>query len=827
MYSYISLFSSAGVGCFGLSKLDFECIATAELIERRLNIQRINKKCVSDDGYICGDLSAEATKSELFRVVKNYQRKRQRSDIDLVIATPPCQGMSVANHKKKGEIVRNSLVIESIKIIDELKPKYFVFENVRAFLKSACVDIDGVSKSIGDAINQNLGADYYMESRILNFKNYGAKSSRTRTLVIGSRKNLREVSPTMLFPDYQDELTLQEVIGHLPSLKKMGEFHPDDFYHSFRPYKEHMLPWIKATPYGKSAFDNKDDSLKPHQIIDGKVVVNKSKNSDKYKRQLWEKVAPCIHTRNDCLPSQNTIHPVDDRVFSIREIMLMMTVPDDFRWISDDERPRTQNECKQFFKKHDVNIRQCLGEAVPTAIFSSIATKIRDAEREAKTLSDKEIASIISQYELTDIATLKEFIVQRKRAFTRATVFKLCELANSNRLDNAAFYTRQDVCYAALSDLPNFEEKDTLHILEPSVGIGNFIYALAERYPRHQIKIDCVDIDKESLSLCKFLAAHYLPSRIKLNYINADFLVADSELRKSYDVVIGNPPYKKVRDSRLRSIYREHSGTATASNLYIFFLEKAMRLALNVSMIIPKSFLNSPEYRSTRDVVRASTIVAIQDFGETAFNVKIETIALVVKCERPKRGHQTKINSYRLKRNLLQPQSYFTESKFGSWLLYRDHRFDRICESLYFGCFDVFRDRELTKQNTKTKGNFRVIRARNIGVNGEVINIDGYDRYVDDVRGLAVGKFLNQDVILVPNLTYNPRAIKLPRNCVVDGSAAILIPKVELTDDDVAYFSSTEFKEFYQVARNYGTRSMNIDSVSVYYFGIKKKYRFK
>ncbi len=42
--TYISLFSSAGVGCFGFKQNGFECIATNELIERRLNIQKINKK---------------------------------------------------------------------------------------------------------------------------------------------------------------------------------------------------------------------------------------------------------------------------------------------------------------------------------------------------------------------------------------------------------------------------------------------------------------------------------------------------------------------------------------------------------------------------------------------------------------------------------------------------------------------------------------------------------------------------------------------------------------------------------------------------------------
>ena len=42
--TYISLFSCAGVGCFGFKKAGFECIATNELIERRLNVQKFNKK---------------------------------------------------------------------------------------------------------------------------------------------------------------------------------------------------------------------------------------------------------------------------------------------------------------------------------------------------------------------------------------------------------------------------------------------------------------------------------------------------------------------------------------------------------------------------------------------------------------------------------------------------------------------------------------------------------------------------------------------------------------------------------------------------------------
>ena len=75
----------------------------------------------------------------------------------------------------------------------------------------------------------------------------------------------------------------------------------------------------------------------------------------------------------------------------------------------------------------------------------------------------------------------------------------------------------------------------------------------------------------------------------------------------------------------------------------------------------------------------------------------------------------------------------------------------------------------------------------------------------------------------MPNLSYYPRACFLPKKSIVDGSAAILIPKEKVTKKDTAFFATEEFKDFYRIARNYGTRSLNIDSNSVYFFGKLKK----
>lgn len=334
--TYISLFSSAGIGCYGFKMENYDCIATNELIERRLEIQKFNKKCKYDSGYICGDITDISVKNKLYSELKFWEKKEGISTVDVVIATPPCQGMSVANQKKnEKDLIRNSLVIESIKIIKTVKPNFFIFENVPAFMKTICTDIDGKNKSIADAIENNLGQNYSYTSRIINFKNYGACSSRQRTLVIGVAKKFSdEVSPYELYPDFTEEKTLRQVIGNLKPLNNFGEIDPNDIYHSFRMYPEHMRSWISDIKEGESAFDNAEDIKKPHQIKGGKLIINKQKNGDKYKRQYWDKVGPCIHTRNDQLASQNTIHPSDDRVFSIRELMRMMTVPDNFKWVA-------------------------------------------------------------------------------------------------------------------------------------------------------------------------------------------------------------------------------------------------------------------------------------------------------------------------------------------------------------------------------------------------------------------------------------------------------------------------------------------------------------
>lgn len=290
--TYISLFSGAGVGCYGLLEEGFECVATNEILEKRLNIQRINRKCKLDESYISGDIKKPETKEKILKQIGFYSKKFGNDRVDLVIATPPCQGMSVANHKKKNdEIKRNSLVIESVDLIKQIKPRFFILENVPSFYKTGCIDKNDNFLEIGSMIEQNLSGDYMLYDEVINFKNFGANSSRTRTLVIGVCKEFKDFTSALeFFPDFKQEKTLKEVIGSLKPLT-WGEYDSADFYHSFRTYPKHMQEWIKDLKEGQSAFENTELNKKPHRIVGSKIVLNVSKNGDKYKRQKYHSVA--------------------------------------------------------------------------------------------------------------------------------------------------------------------------------------------------------------------------------------------------------------------------------------------------------------------------------------------------------------------------------------------------------------------------------------------------------------------------------------------------------------------------------------------------------
>ncbi|WQY11130.1 DNA cytosine methyltransferase [Helicobacter pylori] len=415
--TYISLFSGAGVGCYGLLEEGFECVAINEILEKRLNIQRINRKCKFDESYISGDIKKPETKEKILKQIGFYSKKFGNDRVDLVVATPPCQGMSVANHKKKNdEIKRNSLVIESIDLIKQIKPRFFILENVPSFYKTGCIDKNDNLLEIGSMIEQNLSGDYMLYDKVINFKNFGSNSSRTRTLVIGVCKEFKDfISALEFFPDFKQEKTLKEVIGSLKPLT-WGEYDSADFYHSFRTYPKHMQEWIKDLKEGQSAFENVQDAISDlaylcsnegafesdylnpiqssyqalmrkdspklynHQAtnhsqaaLEKLKLINKEQGKECLPKNLhgkqqfkstwgrlnWNKISPTIDTRFDTPSNGTNSHPELHRSITPREAARIQSFSDDYIFYGN-----KTSVCKQIGNAVPPLLALALGKAI-------------------------------------------------------------------------------------------------------------------------------------------------------------------------------------------------------------------------------------------------------------------------------------------------------------------------------------------------------------------------------------------------------------------------------------------------------------------------------
>ena len=223
-------------------------------------------------------------------------------------------------------------------------------------------------------------------------------------------------------------------------------------------------------------------------------------------------------------------------------------------------------------------------------------------------------------------------------------------------------------------------EKDSISILAPSVGAGNFIPLILEKYVGKNIELDIMDIDGNILEVTSILVSKMvsLYPNVKINIINDDYLTFKPT--KRYDIIVGNPPFGKVTDTKKLEQYKLEAYNKNTNNLFTFFLEKSLRIADFISLITPKSLLNSPEYNDTRKyIAQKCRIKSILDFGEKGFNgVKIETISVAISTIKTTKQYDIKIES------LITSNIHYINSKmmmdddFSSWLIYKREFFERV-----------------------------------------------------------------------------------------------------------------------------------------------------
>ena len=278
-------------------------------------------------------------------------------DIDVIIGGPPCQGFSVSG-KRMIDDPRNKLYKSFVGLVDEIRPKVFVMENVALMTsmkdESGELFIDKIEKSFSKQ-------GYSIVKRIVNAYEYGVPQSRERVILVGVRKDINksfvfETPPYSLDKSaYQMELcgekkkalTFKDATEDLQSLEN-GEKSYTDPLHWAITHPEHVIEWLIDVPEGHSAHENENPELRPPSGF-----------NTTYKRNVWNEPCSTISTNFSMISGCRNVHPTDTRSLTIREAARVQSFPDEF-----------------VFCGNWGEIRKSIGNAVPPILARAIAKEI-------------------------------------------------------------------------------------------------------------------------------------------------------------------------------------------------------------------------------------------------------------------------------------------------------------------------------------------------------------------------------------------------------------------------------------------------------------------
>lgn len=368
----LSLFANVGIAETYLKDVGIDIVIANELLEDRA---KFYKHLYPTCNMICGDITDG-------KISKQIVEEAKKQKVDFIMATPPCQGMSIAGLMNPYD-ERNSLVKYAIDIIEQIKPKHALLENVVQQLTTP-IFYKGEEILIPEYIEKRLGKYYnFNDNKCINAADYGVPQRRERAIILMTRKDLNY---TWSFPEKDNRrINLEEAFAGIPDLwpiireKKYQNVLPENTKEALNFHKWHKPPkqcWRNTlcmlyTPTGNTAFDN------PY-YYPKKTNGEKIKGYDTtYHRMFWDKPAPTITRYNGVVGSQNNVHPgrpwkkdkdgnmmyTNPRVLTIYELIRASSLPDDWNipdWASDEL------------------IRHVIGEGIPPLLIKRIIMNMKE-----------------------------------------------------------------------------------------------------------------------------------------------------------------------------------------------------------------------------------------------------------------------------------------------------------------------------------------------------------------------------------------------------------------------------------------------------------------
>jgi len=374
----IDLFCGAGGMSLGFEQAGFDIVASVDVDPIHCATHEFNfPNCKS----ICAsvvDLTGKRIRSDASIGTR---------DVDVVFGGAPCQGFSMIG-KRAIDDPRNQLVFHFVRLIKEIRPKFFVFENVKG------LTLGNHRKLLDEMLDELEGVGYKVQRdyKVLNAANFGVPQDRQRLFLIGSRRGIA-------LPEYPSAQTayhkrakggqLSLGLPNVPTVwEAIGDIPDADKFKTLLDIDEVKVKMGKPSVYAaKLRGDVKD----PHDFshprdFDSEVITSsmrtvhtdesigrfskttpgKSEPISRFLRLNPQGVSNTIRAGTDSQRGAHTsprpIHPKYSRVITVREAARLHSYPDWFR----------------FHRTKWHGFRQ-VGNSVPPLLARAVASKLIQA----------------------------------------------------------------------------------------------------------------------------------------------------------------------------------------------------------------------------------------------------------------------------------------------------------------------------------------------------------------------------------------------------------------------------------------------------------------
>lgn len=307
--------------------------------------------------------ASRVIKEDIRKIVNNIT-DYITEDVDVVVGGPPCQGFSSANQQRIIDDPRNELYKYYVSAVSQIKPKFFVMENVRGMLKVA----NQVVEDFGQ-IKFNLNGEectYLVSYKLLNSVDFSVSQSRERLIYIGIRSDVakaKDIKPEQIFDEIakanegKPQYLLSDALAYIrpldaPRIKNQNEIDSETcgkkvdvnaFSGTDNPYLtlinggrtqpllfNHKARYVNDINYDIYRLLNQGDDASDPKIADIMPYKNRLHCfKDKYYKLIADRPSRTItaHLRMDC---HSHIHPFQIRAITPREAARIQSFPDDY-----------------------------------------------------------------------------------------------------------------------------------------------------------------------------------------------------------------------------------------------------------------------------------------------------------------------------------------------------------------------------------------------------------------------------------------------------------------------------------------------------------------